>query len=70
MRTSRVCWPIAGAWWWENISDDPFEYDVQRRVPAVDKAEKVLGFTATTSLDVMLDEVIPWIEEAVAQGRI
>ncbi|MGH7687383.1 MAG: NAD-dependent epimerase/dehydratase family protein [Candidatus Dormibacteria bacterium] len=52
------------------VSDPPFEYDVQRRVPAVDKAERVLGFEATTTLDEMLDEVVPWIESAVAAGAI
>lgn len=50
------------------VSDDPFEYDVQKRVPAVDKAREVLGFEATTTLDEMLDEVIPWIEAALADG--
>jgi nucleoside-diphosphate-sugar epimerase len=52
------------------VNDDPFEYDVQRRVPATEKAKKVLGFEATTSLDEMLDEVIPWIAEAVKSGTI
>jgi nucleoside-diphosphate-sugar epimerase len=52
------------------VSDDPFSYDVQRRVPSTDKAKRVLGFEAHTSLDVMLDEVIPWIEQAVANGTI
>jgi len=52
------------------VSDDPFEYDVQKRVPSTDKAKRVLGFEATTSLDEMLDEVIPWIEAAVAEGTI
>jgi len=52
------------------VSDDPFEYDVQKRVPSTDKAKQVLGFEATTSLDEMLDEVIPWIEAAVAEGTI
>ena len=52
------------------VSDDPFEHDVQKRVPAVDKAREVLGFEATTSLDTMLDEVIPWIERAVADGTL
>jgi UDP-glucose 4-epimerase len=50
--------------------DPAFEHDVQRRVPSVDKAKRVLGFECTTSLDVMLDEVIPWIVQAVADGRI
>ena len=52
------------------ISDDPYTYDVQKRIPSVEKAKAVLGFEATTSLDVMLDEVIPWIRQAVADGAI
>ena len=52
------------------VSDDPFEHDVQRRVPATDKAKRVLGFEATTPLDEILDEVIPWIEKAVEDGTI
>ena len=52
------------------ISDEGFEHDVQKRVPSVDKARDVLGFEATTSLDEMLDEVIPWIRQAVADGTI
>jgi UDP-glucose 4-epimerase len=39
-------------------------------VPDVDKARTVLGYEATTTLDAMLDEVIPWIEKAIAEGRI
>jgi nucleoside-diphosphate-sugar epimerase len=50
--------------------DPPFEHDVHLRVPAVDKARRVLGFEATTPLEVMLDEVIPWIAQALAAGRI
>ncbi len=52
------------------ISDEPFEHDVQRRVPSVSKARRVLGFEATTTLDEMLDEVIPWITEAAESGTI
>ncbi len=51
-------------------SDKPFEYDVQKRIPSVDKARDILGFEATTSLEEMLDEVIPWIEKAIADGTI
>jgi nucleoside-diphosphate-sugar epimerase len=50
--------------------DEPFEYDVQRRVPSTDKARDVLGFEATTSLDEMLDEVVPWVVDAVERGLI
>jgi UDP-glucose 4-epimerase len=52
------------------VSDDPFEHDVQRRVPSVEKAWERLGFRATTTLDDMLDEVVPWIADAVAAGLI
>lgn len=52
------------------FSDEPFEHDVQRRVPATEKAWTVLGFEATTTLSKMLDEVIPWVKQALADGRI
>ena len=52
------------------VHDQGFEHDVQKRVPDVSKAKELLGFEATTSLDEMLDEVIPWIQAAVAEGTI
>ena len=52
------------------VYDPPYEHDVQRRVPDVHKAREVLGFEATTSLEAMLDEVIPWIREEIEAGRI
>ncbi|MFL5677022.1 MAG: NAD-dependent epimerase/dehydratase family protein [Chloroflexota bacterium] len=52
------------------VSDPPFEHDVQMRVPDVRKAKDVLGFEATTSLDEMLDEVIPWIRDEVEAGHL
>jgi len=52
------------------VSDKPFEHDVQKRVPNTSKAKKILGYEATTSLDDMLDEVIPWIKEQVEHGNI
>jgi nucleoside-diphosphate-sugar epimerase len=48
--------------------DPPFAYDVQRRVPSTEKAKRVLGFEAATTLDEMLDEVIPWISQAIDAG--
>jgi UDP-glucose 4-epimerase len=51
-------------------SDPPFEHDVQRRVPSVEKAKRVLEFEARTSLDEMLDEVVPWVQRAVHDGLI
>lgn len=52
------------------VSDPGYEHDVNRRVPSTAKAKEILGFEATTSLEDMLDEVIPWITQALADGRI
>jgi UDP-glucose 4-epimerase len=52
------------------VSDDPFEYDVQRRVPETGKAKRVLGYEAGTGLEDILDEVIPWVVEQVRLGNI
>jgi UDP-glucose 4-epimerase len=51
-------------------TDPPYEHDVQMRVPDVRKAREVLGFEATTSLETMLDEVIPWVKDEMGAGRI
>ena len=52
------------------VSDPPFPYDVQMRVPEVTKAREVLGFEASVGLDAVLDEVIPWIAEQMKLGRM
>jgi nucleoside-diphosphate-sugar epimerase len=52
------------------ISDPPFPNDVNRRVPSTEKAKRLLGFEATTGLEEILKEVVPWIERAVAEGTI
>ena len=52
------------------VSDRPFDHDVTKRIPDVSKARDLLGFEADTDLDTMLDEVIPWIANAVEHGRI
>lgn len=51
-------------------SDKAFEYDVQKRIPDTSKAKEVLGYTADTPLDKMLDEVIPWITDQVKNGNL
>jgi UDP-glucose 4-epimerase len=50
--------------------DEPFEHDVQRRIPCTEKARRLLGFEAATTVGEMLDEVIPWIAGAVEAGTI
>lgn len=47
---------------------DPFEYDVQKRIPSTEKAKELLDFEATTTLEEILDIVVPWIKEAKKQG--
>jgi nucleoside-diphosphate-sugar epimerase len=52
------------------VSDPPYPYDVQKRVPNVDRAQKILGFRATTPLSDILDAVIPWVKQQVEFGNI
>ena len=64
---------------WEKINGDkpfrftsepPFKYDVQKRIPSVEKAKRILGFEAKTSLSDALDEIIPWINKQIEIGGI
>jgi UDP-glucose 4-epimerase len=50
--------------------DRPYTYDVQKRVPSVEKARRVLGFEATTPLEDALAEIIPWVRDQIATGGI
>ncbi|HWW60269.1 MAG TPA: NAD-dependent epimerase/dehydratase family protein [Thermoanaerobaculia bacterium] len=52
------------------VNDAPYPYDVKLRVPSVEKAKKLLGFEATTTLDEALDEIIPWVKQQIDQGTI
>lgn len=52
------------------VSDPAYAYDVQKRVPSVEKAKRLLGFEAKTDLDATLDEVIPWICRQIDLGNI
>jgi nucleoside-diphosphate-sugar epimerase len=52
------------------VSDQAFKYDVQMRVPSVEKAKRVLGFEAITPLEAVLDEVVPWIDQQIRLGTI
>lgn len=52
------------------VHDPAYEYDVQERSPAVEKAERLLGYRAQTSLSTILDEVVPWVREQISFGQI
>ena len=50
------------------VSDTPFEYDVQKRIPSVEKAKNILGFEPQTGLGQALEEIIPWIKNQIDIG--
>ena len=43
------------------VSDEPFTYDVQKRIPDVTKAKEILGFEAEISLEESVREVIEYM---------
>ena len=43
-------------------SDEPFSYDVQRRIPDVTKARELLGFEAEVSLEESVSVVIEYMK--------
>lgn len=43
--------------------------DMQRRVPSLAKAERLVGFQATKSLDEILDDMIHWRRGEIAAGK-
>ena len=43
------------------ISDKPFRYDVQKRIPDMSKARDILGFKHEISLEESIDEVIEYM---------
>lgn len=52
------------------VSDSPFKYDVQKRIPSTKKAKEILGFTAETSLEDVIDVIIDWVKIAIKEGKI
>ena len=72
LELARVIWDKVhkGAKPFRVVHDPAYEYDVQERSPSVEKADRLLGYRAETPLNAILDEVIPWIEEQVAQGQM
>jgi nucleoside-diphosphate-sugar epimerase len=52
------------------VSDPPYQYDVQKRVPDVEKAKRILGFEANYPLSDALDVIIPWVKKQLEIGGI
>ena len=71
LELAEVIWKkIKGDVPFRYVSDNPYQYDVQKRIPLVEKAKNMLNFEANTSLSEALDEIIPWIEEQIKLGKI
>ncbi len=68
---ARMIWTkINGEKPFRYTADPPFSYDVQKRVPSVAKARRLLDFAPATTLDEGLDEIIPWIKRQIEVGGI
>ena len=66
---SKVVWNILNPGKeFSTVSDEAYEYDVQKIIPATEKARDLIGFEANTKLNDMLDIVIPWIKDAHQKG--
>ena len=62
LQLAEVIWKkINGDEPFSYVSEDPFMYDVQQRVPDVSKAERILGFTTEISLEDSVEEVVQWM---------
>ena len=45
------------------VCDEPFEYDVQKRIPDVSKAKEILGFKTEVTLEESVKEVINYMKK-------
>ena len=71
LELANLIWvKIHGAKPFKYVMEKSYTYDVQKRIPAVEKAKQLLGFEASTSLSAALDEIIPWIKEQIKTGGI
>lgn len=52
------------------VLEKGFQHDVEKRIPSTEKAKKLLNFECKTSLDQMLDIVIPWVSDAIKKDLI
>jgi nucleoside-diphosphate-sugar epimerase len=47
------------------VCEKPFKYDVQKRIPDVSKAKRLLGFEATIPIEQSVDEVVKYIKAKI-----
>ncbi len=69
MELAETIWKkVNGSKPFKYVCDNPFEYDVQKRVPSTEKSERILNIECKTTLDEALDEIIPWIKHQIEIG--
>jgi nucleoside-diphosphate-sugar epimerase len=52
------------------VNDEPYVWDVQKRVPDTQKSKDLLNIECTTTLEDALKEIIPWIIQQIELGNI
>ena len=71
LELAKMVWSeVNGSAPFDFVSDAAYEYDVQKRVPSTDKAERVLGFKTEITLEQGVKEVVKWIREQIALGKM
>lgn len=71
LELARLVWrEVNGDEPFAHVSDPAYEHDVQMRVPATEKAERVLGFQAEIPVEESVREVVAWVRDELAAGRI
>jgi nucleoside-diphosphate-sugar epimerase len=70
LELAKIIWDHCNKGPFEVVTDKPFIYDVQKRIPDTTKAKTVLDFSCDTSLESALQEIIPWIKNQINIGGI
>ena len=62
LELSQLVWSILNPdLEFSTVSDEAYEYDVQKRIPNTTKAKELLGFEAEVSLEESVREVIEYM---------
>ena len=71
LELANLVWTeVNGSLPFEFASDPAYEYDVQKRIPDINKARDLLGFETQISLEEGVKEVVGWIKEQISLGKM
>jgi nucleoside-diphosphate-sugar epimerase len=71
LELAQLVWrTVHGSAPFEYLCEEPFEFDVQQRVPDTAKAERLLGFRARIPLAESVREVVAWVRAEMEQQRL